>query len=490
MPGVATRNELIIPPKVFSDYDGEAPRSLLVERKRREYATKLTQLPELIFECSTPGTLGNESSMLDLEQFDDDSYDIRTPLEWIQLATNNVSSSSLKNGEAKEDKVVKCRLPAVALCCTSYPRDKEDLVFEDVNVIGYNSEKMKFIIERKFELKKPTGEKEKQKSERLGILYDQILELPRLFVCFTVEDPLKFAQRVAKAHSSRYQSELSIRCQLYVDCMPTDGLFDLEQDTLSASRVLKLATVQSPNFNKKLIDNLNNGGGGSNEMLQNQAAIELQEDLLEKRKEYSHLLLKEASEDYARSMAAIVLRAQGSAHVPGFQELVGFGGQTVGGPPVPLASNMVASINGGKGGSSSSNNVICRPRPYDLPILDLQTMRANFDLVTSLNIPEAVDALQQASLTTFNVCRYRNFFLGRDARRSQNLSEFQDSQERHMDDEILALRQWPHDVCDASKFLLFALIYCMHVFFFPFFLSLFSFPFSFLSPFSFFFFFC
>jgi hypothetical protein len=442
LPGVATRNELVIPPKVFSDYEsspGEAPRPLLVERKRREYAAKLTKLPELVFTRASPGTLGAES-MLALEHFDDDSFDIRTPEEWIKLGGGD-----------------KCKLPAVALCCSTYPRDQVDLVFEEVTVTGYNPVTMKFTVERKLEMKQPTSEKEKNRAKTLGILYDRVLELHRLFVCFTVEDPEKFAERVSRAHSSRYQSELTIRCQLYVDCMPTDGLWDLEQDIMSSARVLKLATTESPHASihgKQVVDLTNVVG---NELIQNQAAQAVKEELREKRREYSLLLLKEASEDYARSMAAIVLRSQGAAHVPGFQELVGFGGRTVGGPPAETSTTTATTTMG-------KNNTICRPRPKDLPKLDLHAVRANFDLVTSLNIPEAVDALQMACCTTFDICRQRNFFLSRDPRRSQGLSEFQDAQERHMDDEILALRQWPHDVCEASKSIAFFFFF---FFFFP-----------------------
>ena len=78
-PDVASRVELVVPPKVFSDFaslPGEAPRPLLVERKRREYTAKLSKLPELIAAHATEGTIGVES-MLELEHFDDDEYDIR-----------------------------------------------------------------------------------------------------------------------------------------------------------------------------------------------------------------------------------------------------------------------------------------------------------------------------------------------------------------------------------------------------------------------------
>eukprot|EP00615_Pteridomonas_danica_P016588 CAMPEP_0114385844 /NCGR_PEP_ID=MMETSP0102-20121206/6268_1 /TAXON_ID=38822 ORGANISM="Pteridomonas danica, Strain PT" /NCGR_SAMPLE_ID=MMETSP0102 /ASSEMBLY_ACC=CAM_ASM_000212 /LENGTH=3026 /DNA_ID=CAMNT_0001542557 /DNA_START=949 /DNA_END=10026 /DNA_ORIENTATION=- len=202
------------------------------------------------------------------------------------------------------------------------------------------------------------------------------------------------------------------------------------------------------NNNSSSDDNGGSGGGGGG--MSTPAMIALKEELLEKRKEYSHLLLKEASEDYARNMAAIVLRAQGAAHVPGFQELVGFGGG--GGETTTSANN---NNNNNKLNNSimvqGGGGIIGRPRPRDMPQIDIHSIHANFDLVTSLNISEAVNALQQAALKTFNICRMRSFFLDRDPRRSQTLSEFHDAQERHMDDEILVLRQWPYDVCDAVR---------------------------------------
>jgi hypothetical protein len=124
IPDVATRVPLVVPPKVFADLKsvpGEAPRSLLVERKRREYEDKLAQLPSLILEHAKPGTLGSDS-LLQVEHFDDEEYDIRSPVEWIKLGSEGSPSGQ-------------CRLPAVALCRKLYPKEKSELEsFEDVVV--------------------------------------------------------------------------------------------------------------------------------------------------------------------------------------------------------------------------------------------------------------------------------------------------------------------------------------------------------------------
>jgi hypothetical protein len=170
----------VVPPKVFSDFvsePGEAPRPLLVERKRREFGAKLESLPALIVAKSTPGTLGVDS-MYALEHFDDNEFDIRTPGEWIALG-----------GGAN------CALPAMALCCTQYPAEAADMMFEAVTVTGYNAETEKFTVVRKAALPDPESDKERKRHEVLGVLYEGTLQLHRLFVCFTVEDPERFAMR-------------------------------------------------------------------------------------------------------------------------------------------------------------------------------------------------------------------------------------------------------------------------------------------------------
>lgn len=181
-PKATTLPVCVVPPKVFSDFvsePGEAPRPLLVERKRREYSAKLENLPALIVANATPGTLGADS-MYALEHFDDTEFDIRTPQEWI---TSGGGAS--------------CSLPAVALCCTLYPPEAADMAFEAVTVTAYNPDTEKFTVVRKAALPYPESDKERTRHEALGVLYDATVQLHRLFVCFTVEDPERFAMRFA-----------------------------------------------------------------------------------------------------------------------------------------------------------------------------------------------------------------------------------------------------------------------------------------------------
>lgn len=48
--------------------------------------------------------------------------------------------------------------------------------------------------------------------------------VPRVALCFHAEDPFVFARRHADAHASRGRAESLLRYNLYIDCMPTEGI--------------------------------------------------------------------------------------------------------------------------------------------------------------------------------------------------------------------------------------------------------------------------
>ena len=49
---------------------------------------------------------------------------------------------------------------------------------------------------------------------------------------FLAEDPTVFVRRVAHAHMSRAKTEALLRYHLYIDCMPTDEMAELDSDSL------------------------------------------------------------------------------------------------------------------------------------------------------------------------------------------------------------------------------------------------------------------
>ena len=56
--------------------------------------------------------------------------------------------------------------------------------------------------------------------------------IPRVRLMFRAEDPRLFAERVSDAFVSRHLTEAVLRYHLYVDCMPTEGVEELDQASL------------------------------------------------------------------------------------------------------------------------------------------------------------------------------------------------------------------------------------------------------------------
>ena len=56
--------------------------------------------------------------------------------------------------------------------------------------------------------------------------------VPRVRLLFLAEDPRMFADRVADAFRTRKVCEAELRYNLYIDCMPMDGVGELDQASL------------------------------------------------------------------------------------------------------------------------------------------------------------------------------------------------------------------------------------------------------------------
>lgn len=64
--------------------------------------------------------------------------------------------------------------------------------------------------------------------------------IPRIRLMFSAENPELFADRVQDAYLSRRNTEALLRYNLYVDCMPIEGL--PEPDPVSMKRIATKAT--------------------------------------------------------------------------------------------------------------------------------------------------------------------------------------------------------------------------------------------------------
>nr|VZI05919.1 unnamed protein product [Spirometra erinaceieuropaei] len=68
--------------------------------------------------------------------------------------------------------------------------------------------------------------------------------IPRIQIRFIAEDPVIFAKRIATAFRAREDTEAGIRYNLYLDCMPTEGLVEMDQAALK--RIKYLAKDSTP----------------------------------------------------------------------------------------------------------------------------------------------------------------------------------------------------------------------------------------------------
>ena len=187
-------------PKVFVPYvtkPGHTPRRVAVERKKKEFDSQdisaLLQFhginAEMMEESRAIDELAPHDSLnqvLPLSFFDDDTYEMYSPQEWIRKGRGAVPAKTMSAG-----KWVQCVVKT------------------------YNAESKTFIV----------------------LMENTEFQKTRLQICFDVENPGRFAERVMKATKARKVAEEMLRYNLYIDCMPTDGSADL--DHAQVTRILK-----------------------------------------------------------------------------------------------------------------------------------------------------------------------------------------------------------------------------------------------------------
>ena len=81
--------------------------------------------------------------------------------------------------------------------------------------------------------------------------------LDRLQICFDAEDPVLFANRVVEAYRSRRLAEAVIKYNLYVDCMPSEelGQLDAEQISRVIARAMSTKEMQRNDFDTSTLLN-------------------------------------------------------------------------------------------------------------------------------------------------------------------------------------------------------------------------------------------
>ncbi|KAM3174254.1 hypothetical protein ACTXT7_010920 [Hymenolepis weldensis] len=253
-------------PKVFVPFyvpPGQCPRKVAIDRKRREFerlsietlllnkynisTTELIPKPNEDYRDSSKAW----EHYLFLEDFDDEDYDCRTPSEWLSLGL---------------DGNVRKPVPALALLPVTDDRHDDNIRSRDVKwcwqrcgVLDYDVN-----IRRWFVQKTDSGDrilnKEGQPIVNGGIdshgyycQLDSQYWIPRIQLMFLAEDPVIFAKRVASAYKARNEAESTIRYNLYLDCMPVNGVAEMDQRVLDD--ITELALDGSPQLkNDKGLD--------------------------------------------------------------------------------------------------------------------------------------------------------------------------------------------------------------------------------------------
>ncbi|KAG7197921.1 hypothetical protein KM043_016158 [Ampulex compressa] len=219
-------------PKVQMDQNVEAkklPRNVEMERRRRMYQNVKIEnvlktegislhdiLPPKAISMSLPDDkqydLFDGTNFLPLEIFDDESYDCRTTEDWINLGVIDG---------------VRYPLPATAFV-NKYEGEKRKWDHSDshfvwchVAVTDYDSGNKLWTVLTL------NGDKRKYL-------------LPRIYIRFFAEDPTIFAKRVRAALEHRQYAQSSIKYNLYLDCMPMDGIPVLQESIMESIIALSL----------------------------------------------------------------------------------------------------------------------------------------------------------------------------------------------------------------------------------------------------------
>uniref|UniRef100_A0ABM5FKF8 Dynein axonemal heavy chain 1 isoform X2 n=1 Tax=Pogona vitticeps TaxID=103695 RepID=A0ABM5FKF8_9SAUR len=249
-------------PKVqipFEVLPGQCPRKIEIERRRRLYLSlDISQLlknegvdsndlmPRHQDPANMPTIEQNNDPLfpvyLPLEIFDDEEYDCRTPEEWLLLGVEPGS-------EDRKPIPGKALLPTDDVLGHEDPKSRK-LIYKwiDVGVLDYD-EKMKFYLVHK--------------TNRMGLVRDDkgrcILNggvteegrtplmpcqywVPRVRLLFLAEDPRVFAQRVISANNLRKKTQALLLYNLYVDCMPVDGMQSIEDKSLQRMKQMAMDT--------------------------------------------------------------------------------------------------------------------------------------------------------------------------------------------------------------------------------------------------------
>lgn len=240
-------------PKVQLPYQaepGQVPRKIEIERQKRIFAKQninslLEELGVNTSDLMPKGdynmrgnlTEANSSpfpSFLPLHIFDNTEYDCRNPKEWLELG--------LIDGKQHP-------VPGKALLPKDNGENRIEFDWIDVGALDYDMNKQLFLVQvvgtgglqhnvipatnGAVENGIVNGDASHEEPKKKHFKSEaQQAWVPRIQILFAAECPVNFAERVAKAYALRCETEALLRYNLYIDCMPMDGVVRLDPSSL------------------------------------------------------------------------------------------------------------------------------------------------------------------------------------------------------------------------------------------------------------------
>lgn len=161
---------------------------------------------------------------LPLHWFDDTSYDERLPEEWLSIAIENGVQHPVPViallPDARQARRVSLATDPDTKTHTArhivFTVSKEEHCWTPAAAIGYHPVRQLYMVRR--------------------VDLQEYFLLPRIYVMFCAEDPQLFCERVKAAVELRTLMQNYMRYHLYVDCMPTSFLAQMDIEQVSKKR--------------------------------------------------------------------------------------------------------------------------------------------------------------------------------------------------------------------------------------------------------------
>jgi dynein heavy chain len=208
---------------------------------------------------------------LGIEIFDNTEYDPRTSCDWLMLRAKEngkmkpvsgkallpivkaMNSDSMKSDEKRPSSSPSLKQGThnvglfdrpVSVASSNCEKQEKQFEWAEVGMLDYNEEKQLYLVRRMVWPKAGGGQTVDRKgplpptsftqaNPKTGCTGDNLhYWVPRVRLMFAAEDPVNFANRVEFAYRFRAKTEALIRYHLYIDCMPTDGVRELERGSL------------------------------------------------------------------------------------------------------------------------------------------------------------------------------------------------------------------------------------------------------------------